>query len=114
MTPQLTSPKVMVSARNDTKKEQPLLNTEDPRNVRQSHEAPFNAVPRPRFKINDDAGNQVESVMSHFSQSEINNETEGPDPTAMAANSTVTVLNQGAAVRIPQSSRNGQHSSHLD
>jgi len=67
-------------------------------------------VPRPRFKINDGMGDQVESVMSHFSQSDINHETEGQEVT-QAAHGTVSVLNSKGAAKIPQSGRNGQHSS---
>jgi len=55
-------------------------------------------------------GDQVESIMSHFSQSDINHETEGQE-VAQAAHGTVSILNNKGAARIPQSGRNGQHSS---
>ena len=95
------------------------------RNVIQSQEGALNVVPRPRFKINDGA-DQVESIISHFSQSEINVETEGKE----AGPGTVTVLNHAKSTRLqhqitaPQgvvtigganinSTRNAQHSSEL-
>ena len=56
-------------------------------------------------------GDQVESVMSQFSQSEINPDTEGPEEpataTVVAANSTATVINKVAGVKVSQTSRNG-------
>lgn len=45
----------------------------------QSHEGAIKVPPRPRFKINDGQTEQVESILSHFSQSEINQESEGQD-----------------------------------
>lgn len=74
----------------------------------QSQEGALNVVPRPRFKINDGMGDQVESIMSHFSQSDINQESEGPEQnTIHAANGTVQILTKGAA-KIPQSGRNSK------
>lgn len=55
-----------------------------------SQEGALNVVPRPRFRINDDGADRVESILSHFSNSEIEN-TEGPEPTP--AQQTQTVLN---------------------
>ena len=82
-------------------------------------------VPRPRFKINDAANNdpdQAESVLSHFSQSEIE-QTEGPEPVS-GAHGTVTVLNPitggnvgSTAMKlqaVANRQRQQQHSSHLE
>lgn len=56
----------------------------------QSQEGALNVVPRPRFRINDGA-DRAESILSHFSNSEIAN-TEGHE--GVAAQQTVTVLNK--------------------
>ena len=70
----LQSPKVMASARHAVQREQTLQfgNQDEGRSVIQSQEGALLVMPRPRFKINEGGGDQVESIMSHFSQSEIN------------------------------------------
>ena len=47
--------------------------------------------------------------MSHFSQSEINNETEGQDP--VQANATASVLNKVVGVKITHAVRSTINSS---
>ena len=75
-----TSPKVMSSARNKQGREPTLkFGQQEDRSMIQSQEGALNVVPRPRFKINEGA-DQAESILSHFSQSEII-ATEGLDAT---------------------------------
>ena len=66
----------------------------------------MNVVPRPRFKIND-GGEKVESVISQFSQSDVNLDTEGNNNQAVVAGGTVTVLTKGHTVKLQEAaSRN--------
>ena len=75
-TPTMASP--YVTAKGVKVIEAPLHRDEDSNsNMVRSATDFLNQQPRPRFKMNDGAGEQVESVLSHFSQSEINQDSEG-------------------------------------
>ena len=78
-------------------------------------EGPTNTVPRPRFKINDGQNEQVESIISHshFSQSEINNETEGGEPT-FSDHGTATLGLNKVQSRLQDRVKKGQHNSDLN
>ena len=82
-------------------------------NLIQSQEGALN-VPRPRFKMNDGQNEQVESIMSHFSQSEINNREDSVDADGSPRNAhgTMTIgLNNRMNNRLQEQVSKGQHSS---
>jgi len=107
----------MASARQNIQRDQTLqfVNAKEAkRSIMQSMEGPLQERPRPRFKINEGFVDQVESIMSHFSQSEINNDTEGQEPVANT-NITHTILPQEAISKVKiQKNRSGLNSSTME